>query len=154
MLDKKNAQVTVFIIIGIVIVISIALFIYVNTTRIEEERYPLIIKTEMIPAEFNPIKVYTNKIVKEIAEEAVKQAMKHGGYVYTDRILPNQLYPTEANGFEVASGHAIPYWYYMSEDNHCEKNCNFLGNMIPPLCRGGKGLHKRCSRIRRRAVFN
>jgi len=94
---KKRGQVTAFMIVGIIILFSAALIIYLK---------PDIIFPEKIPEEVQPIKTYVESCMNNLAEEAVFILGSQGGYVE----LPVNI--AEDPTAYVGGTFKIPYWYY------------------------------------------
>lgn len=120
--NTKRGQITVFIIVGILILFIIGIaFIYRST--IIEDKYETARKVaEKIPLEFNPIKVYTEDCLKIVAEQGLIQLGQQGGY-----INPVQWHslefslkaPTDSDGIAFdAEGPKIPYWIYSKPKNN------------------------------------
>jgi hypothetical protein len=133
----KKAQVTIFIIIGIVVLIGAGLII---VTRIASKE---IIKTDIapsiseVPVEFQPISDFVESCIEKTGKEAIKTLGLHGGYTDLDKygIVANAGKPTESRAFlfnprDIQSG--IAYWQYFQSDNKCETDC-FCGSEKPSL---------------------
>jgi hypothetical protein len=76
MLNKKS-QITIFIIIGIIILMLVSLILYSNHNNF----YNDITKLEDIPVEFRPIKLFMDSCFKEVTKEAIELAGRQGGYI-------------------------------------------------------------------------
>ena len=69
---KKNAQVTIFIIIGLVVLVSVALyFIFINKKV-----------STTINSETEPISLYVDNCVRSTGEDAIYFNSLHGGYYH------------------------------------------------------------------------
>ena len=66
---KKRGQITIFIIIGIILLLSFALFFYIRSLRVE--RVPVAPAIEEIPAALNPLKLFIDDCVESIALEGL-----------------------------------------------------------------------------------
>ncbi|MFC1728059.1 hypothetical protein ACFLZ7_01175 [Nanoarchaeota archaeon] len=127
---NKKAQVTVFIILGIVLLFSSAFVFYIKEQVTESK--PAIGLVEDVPLEIQPVQMFVTDCLKRTAVEGLNKAGLQGGYIDTSqlKILPN---PTESEGVEFSPGGIrVPYWHYMSGRNDCEGNCQ-LGSKLLPL---------------------
>ncbi|MBI2128725.1 hypothetical protein HYU07_00650 [Candidatus Woesearchaeota archaeon] len=146
----RKAQITVFIIIGLIIVIAAGILIFVGQKK--QEFKPTI---DQIPAELEPIRTFTESCIAKLGEEAVVEIGKHGGYIsLDDSYLLNTQYfimtnnPTESDAvaFSPGSNFKIPYWYYMTSPNACSGNCRFSFGKIPPLEEGSTSIKAQIER--------
>jgi len=129
-LMNQKAQVTVFIIAGIIILISAGLYIGVKEGIIETEFAPEIETTlEEVPIEFMPVRSFMELCVKETAEEGIRTLGKNGGFINPVRygiITTSQPTESDAVKLDPASDLSIPYWYHMKSPNDCFGQCDFL----------------------------
>jgi len=136
---KKRGQITIFIIIGILILIAAAIVFYIYSITAEKKLTPEMIPaiTEM-PEELRPVRLYTQECLYQISEEAFRKLGDNGGYIYPEKIGAtfNPLNPTESDGlqFSPESPIKIPYWWYLSSKNNCAGNCKF-SSLRPELYR-------------------
>ncbi len=128
----KRGQITIFIIIGILLLMASATYIYVKTRVLEEELPIEITRIEKIPLELEPIRTYVEKCLVDTATDAVIELGKHGGWVDASRFSTNPINPTEADAIDL-NGAVIPYWYYLESRNDCEGDCVLSTNNIPDL---------------------
>ncbi len=108
---KKKGQVTIFIIIGIVILAGVAMYLYIKQQKVIEEEITV---TETVPQEFLPIKNYVQECQRRAAREAIVRLGLQGGYIYLpDKINFNPLSYIEIvpDGFL-----KLPLWYYKGEN--------------------------------------
>ena len=131
---RKRGQITVFIILGLILLVAIAA--YISVRQLQEGEKAAIPKIEEVPSEFQPIRAYVESCLKIKAEEGLKLAMDHGGYIKPEAfgIMENSANPTSSNGVSFPGNWVIPYWYYLKSDNRCIKNCEFSTEK-PPLKR-------------------
>ena len=126
-LDRK-AQITIFIILGLVILLAAATVIYIRSTAVEK-RLPPIPILEEIPQQLAPIRTYTEDCVSSLAEEALIKIGQQAGYIDVQdfNIRTSSLTPTEADGIQFSPGSElkIPYWWYLKAPNGCARNCLF-----------------------------
>jgi hypothetical protein len=134
-MKNKKAQISVFIIIGIVIVVALSLFLYFATEQTEKkmEQYQL----EDIPEEVQPIRSYITTCINDIGVKAIFELGKHGGYIDPeDAILTgkelkfDENNPTESDGISFFNT-KVPYWLHMKSSNQCIE-CEYSKN-IPSI---------------------
>ena len=132
----RKGQVTLFVILGILILGLIALAIYMKTTSQQEQLKKEV--TEIIPGEFQPVKQFVEQCVYGVGKEALVKAGQQGGHVDPRKsgILSIPEFPTQGSGIELAPGSGIllPYWFYLRSSDKCQQNCVF-DSMRPPLSR-------------------
>lgn len=122
---NKKGQVTIFIIIGIVLLLSAGLtFYFVRIAEEGEEEVELI--ATLVPVEFTQVKDYVEDCIKIIAIDALREFGEHGGYtsMSEDDFNFNINDPTESDAISIspASFSPIPYWWYLVSPNNC-LNC-------------------------------
>lgn len=144
MMSSKRGQITLFIILGIVLLFSTAIILFIKSKAVQEmPEMPQI--TETLPAEIQPFRDYVEDCVYFTAKDAIEMIGVHGGYVgmspqdtvYTARSFDLDiagLDPTSHRALTVSQGWHIPYWSYMSSANDCRAACKF-GSERPPLLR-------------------
>jgi len=76
---NKKSQITVFIIIGIILLFSVAIYLYFKNISVE--------KPAVAAYYVTPVEEFTTKCISGLAEEAIILAGQNGGYVY----LPDQI---------------------------------------------------------------
>ena len=103
---KKRGQATVFIILGLAILLAIGIVAYLNIRVIEP--------SAISPEELSSVQLYVESCLQKTANDALSLAGKQGGYVYLNQFPPmpagiNFGYPllTIYNGAV-----KIPYWFY------------------------------------------
>ena len=125
-LKQKKAQITVFILAAIFILIFAMIFIFVNTSK---QKIPIVPVIEDIPVQFRPIRSYVEDCLTSLAKEAVKKIGAQGGYINPKEfgIITSAATPTESDGllFSPDSNLNIPYWWYLKGPNDCHGNCLF-----------------------------
>ena len=133
----KKGQVTLFIIIGLLILIAIGVFFYVKT-YVLKEKLDINLEQDDVAAEAKVVQDYLTSCVSGIGKEGVVLLGLHGGYIntsdssYTNRDLSfNPLNPTNADGVFFHDWE-IPYWWYLETSNTC-KQCSVTRKNIPSL---------------------
>ncbi|MFH1324373.1 MAG: hypothetical protein ABIH64_03940 [Nanoarchaeota archaeon] len=134
---SKKAQLTLFIIMGIIILLGAVFFLYIYG---EIKPNP---GTEEIAAEVpdwaKPVNEYVQNCIQEIAVKGFKKMGEHGGYIDMDDIylsektfkFDDDLTESDAVMFSRSSFSPIPYWWYLSSQNRCS-DC-YMGALIPTL---------------------
>ncbi len=122
-INSVKAQVTIFIIVGIVILFVFAGVLYFMKNTVKDqttaEGVPLI---SSVPTEFQPLQTYTENCIRDVSKQGLRLLGQQGGYIYpelTGKYLPTN--PTEGNGISLG-GVNVPYWYYRINPNAEEQN--------------------------------
>jgi len=127
--NSKKGQTTIFIIIGIIIILLVAIFIFTTRIKIENKLTPIIPILEETPSQLVPIKTYTEDCITLLTQEALEKIGTQGGYIDLDQfgIATSNINPTESDGIQFApdSNLNIPYWSYLKASNDCKDNCLF-----------------------------
>jgi len=134
-MKNKKAQVTLFVIIGAIILIAAGLFIVITTKQTSEKI--IAAKIAEIPVEFQPINDFVESCIYKTGKQGIKKIGFHGGYTDLNRygIKANIANPTQSSAFlfntqDTDSG--IAYWRYFKSDNKCETGCE-CGSEQPHL---------------------
>jgi hypothetical protein len=129
---KKRGQITVFLIIGVIIILSGLLIFYLmqSDESIEE------IVTPTVPVETTPVYNLVEQCMHDLTSKALDLVMGQGGYIYQDSLFAHPIYSTEGNSIELFPGSSvlIPYWYFMESQNECTSGCVFASKR-KPLCK-------------------
>lgn len=128
---KKKGQITIFIIIGLVILLLIGVLTYYMTREKVTTELPRI----TIPEEAKEISDLLTVCVKSKTVEGLKKIGLSGGFIDQRVLRSNFFNPTEekANSLEFLPNNKVAYWSYMSAKNTCAKtgSCKFA--KIPPI---------------------
>jgi hypothetical protein len=117
----KHAQITVYIIIGITILLLFSVAIYLANMW----------RPSAISPEDQPIKDYIEACIRQTATEAMISIGANGGYL-KPKEMTLSLEPAEGDGLLLAgTEHAVPYWFYMQTPNSC-RQC-MMESQQPPL---------------------
>jgi hypothetical protein len=103
---KKRSQVTLFVIIGLVILISALVIIYIKY---------LIKPPEKIETPGDPVQMFVEQCIKSSAEEGLVMLGQQGGYINTEAIDAQsaRLDPFGSPALAQGGGKLIiPYWFY------------------------------------------
>jgi hypothetical protein len=133
---KKRGQITPFIILGIVILISTGIIFYMRSLVAEESlKAELIPEITQIPAEVRPVRAFVEECLSSVSEEALRKVGDGGGYIDTAEagLVTSSFDPTEADGIQFApdSTLRIQYWAHLSSPNNCEGDCTFASERPP-----------------------
>ncbi|MBI2661860.1 hypothetical protein HYX11_00180 [Candidatus Woesearchaeota archaeon] len=109
----RRGQVTVFIIMGIIILFSVAAIIYFTKVaaiqKIVEEKEPTI---AVVPQEFQPIQIYTENCLKQIGKQGLQVLGEQGGYIYPELVGKfSGSKVTDTDGIDLQPL-KVPYWHY------------------------------------------
>ncbi|MGM5482952.1 MAG: hypothetical protein ACQESF_05800 [Nanobdellota archaeon] len=131
---KKRGQVTAFIILGLVLLLSVAAFFIVKQTQTEDQNVmePHI---DEAPDKYKIVQQYVLNCIEDVSKTAVKKAGEHGGYVSLDsaeKSFDTSLFPTDSDVVYFGENHPVPYYWYMESDNNC-MDCGVSTQKIPSL---------------------
>ncbi|MBI2565268.1 hypothetical protein HYV79_04790 [Candidatus Woesearchaeota archaeon] len=131
-MNSKKGQLTLFIILGLILLILAGVLIYWYTLEPAiTEKLPAI---AVVPEEIKEVSDVFSSCLKENLEQALIQLGMHGGFLETKTFLHNSLSPTEAGANSIKltreSSLILPYWWYLSNSNQCDRtgNCEFKQN--------------------------
>ncbi|MBI2572611.1 hypothetical protein HYV86_02015 [Candidatus Woesearchaeota archaeon] len=128
MFDKKRryvlpalgtkGQVTIFIIVGILLLFGFgAVWYFTSSTGQAELEVEETILVSSTPQAFEPISLYTESCMRQVAERGVRILGEQGGYIYPDLVGEfSSTNPTEFDGLSLESV-KIPYWHYNAAPN-------------------------------------
>ena len=133
-LMNRRGQLTIFIIIGIVLLFSAALITFIRQSVVLYK--PPVEVAETVATELQPIQKYVTECLEIVAKEGIRKAGMQGGYIDTSKFIVNDADPTSGEGISMSPGSSIkvPYWHYMRSPNSCEAGCEFSSKM-PALYR-------------------
>jgi hypothetical protein len=135
---KKRGQITIFIIIGIVLLLTIILFFYIRSTAIK--KIPSAVTVKEVPTELNPVRIFVQDCLKDTVVNGFRLLGSRGGYIHPEEhgITANAFEPTEGTGVSFfpddPNSPPVAYWEYFKSRNRCYKNCE-CGSEQPPLCK-------------------
>ncbi len=123
---NKKGQLTLFIIIGLLLLIGLSIYVYLTTREakapVEAER----IRIAEVPAEMQPLRDFIQDCLKITAKDGLMRLGQRGGYI-SPRHSYNPFEPTAARALQLApeSGVIVPYWWHMNAKNTCRNDCTF-----------------------------
>jgi hypothetical protein len=120
----KRGAVTLFIILGILIVASVFTFVYFKDDIANLFRKQEAVTAVTVPKQIEPIKNYIDSCIDDVSQEAIDRVSNQGGYVE----LPNDDVPISlanifSNQLEIFPRRNVKtiYWFYES-GNGIQKN--------------------------------
>ena len=116
----KKAQITIYIIIGIIILFSLAISIYIANR--------LWISPEVAPVD-RPVKEYIESCIQQAGSDVIVSIGANGGYldpldpVLSDIDVMISSSPAEGDALVMSQStrHAVPFWFYMQTPNDCRQ---------------------------------
>lgn len=129
----KRGQITVFIIIAIIILFTVAFVIYIRSgiTKVR----PTVSQLE-VTEDVKPIQTYVTDCLNIVSKDALVKLGNNGGYININNMHISPIpYQSDVLVFEPQK---IPYWYYLKTD--CDNPSNPLGCIQtnrPPACKSG-----------------
>jgi hypothetical protein len=104
---NKKAQITAFIIVGLVLVLALFTIIFLNSYRVEVDGQAV------LPQNIVPVKSYIESCVNDVSKNAVIQMGRQGGYIS----LPDEIELVRPSyiGYGSMSIEKIPYWKYNTQ---------------------------------------
>lgn len=107
MVIKKKGQVTIPIIIGLLLLISIALFFYLRGETVVVE------SGTIVPDDIAPVYTLVESCIYSISEEAIITLGLQGGYIEIPADIKNN--PSTHVKIDPFGLYKIPYWYFKGE---------------------------------------
>ena len=136
----KNGQITVFIIIGLIIIFVIGTVLYLSRTQVTKEFEAVRPAVSEIPQQVQPLRDLVESCILRLGTDGLRRIGDSGGYIDTAGFNVNPIAPTdgEAIEFSPGAGPKIVYWWHMKSENDCKKDCAF-DTLRPGLYRSDGG---------------
>jgi hypothetical protein len=134
MKKRKNAQITLFIVIGIAFLIIGGVLIYLNSMKKDEIILEPVV--DSVPENFKIVQAYVLKCLDDTAADAVVKIGENGGYIsltdplYMSKAFRLGILPTESDVVYIGGAHPVPYWWHMKTRNKCFE-CEMSNENIP-----------------------
>ncbi len=128
MIKNKKSQITVFIIIGIIILGGVGLYAALRKEEIRGDLAPEQIITEEVPSELRPISLLIENCLTQTAKEGLTKLGERGGFIDLVKYGINTKEDTtssDAVQFSQGSDYSVAYWWHLSSPNECSGNCQF-----------------------------
>ena len=134
----KRGQITIFIIIGLVILFLIGTAIYLSTRQVTRPFEAVRPAVAQIPSEAQPLRDLVESCIQRLATDGLRKIGDSGGYVDQKYLTYNPLSPTEAEAVQMSpgAGPAVAYWWYLKSNNKCKPPDCIFDSKRPPLYRG------------------
>ena len=128
-LGKKGA-VTIYIVIGLIILIVASVSLYFITQQISERADSQRVAIQKLPSEIQPVVLLVDNCLSQVAREGVELLGQQGGYASIPQKMRFNFFPTESDGVSLTKDDdapKIPYWYHLSSPSNCV-SCTFGSN--------------------------
>jgi len=122
--QNKKAQMTLFIILAIIIILSSSILIYIRVTATEKTTEVKKIAGS-VPEWAAPVNDYITECVKTLSIKAFKDIGEHGGYInMSDSYLSGKTFnikPEKSMGYDASYffEQPIAYWFYLKTPQPC-----------------------------------
>ncbi len=152
-LSNAKSQVTIFMVIGLLIIVGGTIFFYATKEAKSPYEPETKIVQEKIPLEFDSVRSYANDCAYSASVEGLKLIGKQGGYIsLTNKTLSKESFslnqnPTESDAVAFTKGSElkIPYWWYLRSANNCKGSCEFASKR-PELRQAENSIEKQLER--------
>lgn len=126
----KRGQTTVFIIIGIIILVSIGTFFYVSKVvkegGLESERE----RALLVPKQVEPIKTFIEACIDQVSRNGINLIGLQGGYSnMPEDVFAGASQNIFSNSLQIFRNLKVPYWYYEKASGVQESQKPSKGNM-------------------------
>ena len=114
----RKGQVTIFIIVGIIVLLLMAVILYVTkTTRVSDVLTEGTPALRDVPRDYLPVQRFTENCMKQIGKTSLRLLGQQGGYLYPDLLGQfSDRQPTESAGITL-NPTKVPYWHYNTQHN-------------------------------------
>lgn len=144
-MGKKKAQLSIFLIIGVALVIIVSLFFVFRNMMVEktlEEDVGTKLIIEKVSNEFKPIQLFVDTCVKDVAVRGFRKLGMQGGYINSMELISNPVDPTAKNSdsihfFPKDNEQKIAYWWYMKSSEKCFASMSCKFDSKKPELEGG-----------------
>ncbi len=132
---NKKSQITVFIIIGLLVICSAVLIFYIRSRVITKDLVP---KLDKIPDDRKDIQEFVLGCVDQTATDALIKIGEHGGYIDPSdpslslRTFDQNPLPADSDVVYMNPGYEVPYWWYLEPPSDCT-NCVVSDANIPSI---------------------
>jgi hypothetical protein len=111
---QKRGQVTIFIVLGIVILVVIALLFTFRSELIEQD-FESEMNSIIVPHQLMPVKQYFDSCLDDVVNEGIMVLGEQGGYIeIPDDIAPRFDNNVYSNSLELYGDSEVAYWFYES----------------------------------------
>ncbi len=130
----KKGQVTLFIVLGIVILFAIGIFFYFRTALFEAE---LALQQDTAEGEAVVVQKFVSACLEDVATDALVLLGQQGGYIDLERSdVHNKHFvitddPTAGDAVQF-HGIEVPYWWYEDSNYDCSR-CSITTKNVPSI---------------------
>jgi len=118
----NKGQITIFVIIGIVLLIGAVLFLTMKESSLENAADDLAKSVQKVDSSLEPIQQFVEQCIYTSGKSGLEQLGQHGGYIepfgmYADKALKyDATAPWDSDGVSLSSSEEgfVPYWTYSS----------------------------------------
>lgn len=96
----KKAQISLFLLFSLVVIIAAAFFVYLNSTSLEQQSRKAITQTAEMPAQIQPLNSFVEDCLRSTIAEAINLVSFQGGYY------------SVPEPYTTLSGIEIPYYWH------------------------------------------
>ncbi len=109
----KKAQISLFIIVGIVILLVIGLVFFLRGQILKSGLESQAEKTAVVPLQLRPVKETIDNCVRDVSSQGLQIIGLQGGYLNLKKdSLPKGLFNQFSNSLEALPGLETAYWFY------------------------------------------
>jgi hypothetical protein len=105
---EKRGQVTIFIILGIVIIIVALGVSFIRNDSFKEKVEGIAFRSVVVPEQAQGVVNYINGCVEDIAEKGIEILSLQGGYIE----IPDEILRNTRSHFPFTENIELPYWLY------------------------------------------
>jgi len=117
----RKGQIALYVIIAILLVGSVAIFIYYRNTVVQQQIGSEQATIQSVASQLQPVEKYFLDCLKQKAQESADIAGQQGGYVELPADDPGSTYMPFSNKLSFL-GISVPYWWYISGNNIVKSN--------------------------------
>jgi len=131
----KKSQVTLFIIIGLILLISFALILYIKSKVVQKDLVP---RLDVVSEDYYDVQNFIRGCVEEVSKEALIKVGAHGGYIdpfdteMTRKSFDISPISTQSDILYINDDYAVPYWWYLKTNFNCVR-CEVSLEQIPGI---------------------
>lgn len=135
-MSRKKGQITIFIIVGLVILLAIGSFFYIRA-KVTETKLGIALKQDSAEGDAAIVQSFVSKCLEDVSKQGVLLLGQQGGYINLSRTdLHSQQFavlddPTSSDAV-IFGALEIPYWWYEDSSHGCTR-CSITTKNIPTL---------------------
>ncbi len=140
---NRKAQITAFIVVGLVILVVTGIIIYIISVLSEDETANFKQEVLETPRELLPVRNYVQDCLAETGKQALLLLGKQGGYISLEdsaQYLPgtyfeytaSRPYDSDVVALSKDAAALVPYWFYLDSPKDC-LDCELSSAQIPNL---------------------